>query len=131
MTEVPSRTDSLPALPPVAAQLPPAEAASAPPVPAADAGFNLSLGVEALGTRARGIPVLGGLAAVFGVAALFTDPLVLGPLGLLFGLAALFRGQFGLAAIGGISGLVALAISPAFWVLIGLAWLWSWVWSWF
>ena len=139
MTEGPSRPDALPDMPPAATPLPPVEAApvssalasQAPaPAPVPDAGFNLGLGVEELGTRARGLPVLGGLAAVFGVAALFKAPLVLGPLGFLFGLAALVRRQFGLGAIGGVSGLVALAISPSFWGLLGLAWAWSWLWGW-
>lgn len=99
-----------------------------PPAPAdGAAGFALSLAGQDRGTRARGIPVLGGLAAIFGVAALFKAPVVLAPLGIFFALAALLRGQAGLAAIGGVSGVVALAISPVFWTLIGLAWLGSWL----
>lgn len=90
-------------------------------------GFVLSLGAEDPGARARGIPVLGGLAAIFGIVALFKAPIVLGPLGILFGLAALLRGQAALAAIGGVTGIVALAISPMFWALFGLAWLGSWL----
>lgn len=90
-------------------------------------GFVLSLGADDLGARARGIPVLGGLAAIFGIVALFKAPVVLGPLGILFGLAALLRGQAGLGAIGGVTGVVALAISPMFWALFGLAWLGGWL----
>lgn len=98
-----------------------------PPAPPAisDAEFGLSLEMQNLGARARGIPILGGLAAIFGVAALFKAPLVLAPLGLLFALTALFRRQVGLAVIGGVSAVVALAITPAVWILFGLAWLYD------
>ncbi len=68
-------------------------------------------------------PVLGGLAVIFGIAALFKAALLLAPLALAFALlAALFR-QFSWAAIGGVSGLAALAISPWFWGIVGMAWL--------
>jgi hypothetical protein len=105
----------------------PAPAVPAAPPAISDAEFGLSLEMRDLGARARSIPILGGLAAVFGVAALFKAPLVLAPLGLLFALAALFRRQLGLAVIGGVSAVVALAISPVFWAVIGLAWLGSWL----
>ena len=101
---------------------------AAPPTPPpviSDAAFGLSLEMQSLGARARSIPILGGLAAVFGVAALFKAPLVLAPLGLLFALAALFRRQVGLAVIGGVSAVVALAITPTVWILFGLAWLYD------
>jgi hypothetical protein len=68
-------------------------------------------------------PVLGSLAVIFGIAALFKATLLLAPLALVFALlAALFR-QFSWAAIGGISGLAALATSPWFWGIVGMAWL--------
>jgi hypothetical protein len=67
-------------------------------------------------------PVLGSLAVIFGIAALFKATLLLGPLALAFaGLAVLGR-QFSWAAIGGIAGLAALATSPWFWGILGLAW---------
>ena len=110
-----------------AAAMPVQAAPTPPPAVISDAEFGLSLEMRDLGARARGIPILGGLAAVFGVAALFKAPLVLAPLGLLFALAALFRRQVGLAVIGGVSAVVALAISPVFWAVIGLAWLGSWL----
>jgi len=113
---------------PVAHRGPAAVQAQAVPPPAlSDAEFGLALELQGLGARVRSIPVLGGLAAIFGVAALFKAPLVLAPLGLLFALAALFRRQVGLAAIGGISAGVALAISPVFWAVIGFAWLGGWL----
>jgi hypothetical protein len=68
-------------------------------------------------------PVLGSLAVIFGIAALFKATLLLAPLALVFAmLAALFR-QFSWAAIGGISGLAALATSPWFWGIVGMTWL--------
>jgi hypothetical protein len=68
-------------------------------------------------------PVIGSLAVIFGIAALFKATLLLAPLALVFALlAALFR-QFSWAAIGGISGLVALATSPWFWGIVGMTWL--------
>ena len=68
-------------------------------------------------------PVLGSLAVIFGIAALFKATLLLAPLALVFSLlAALFR-QFSWAAIGGISGLAALATSPWFWGIVGMTWL--------
>jgi hypothetical protein len=103
----------------------PVQAASVPPPAISDAEFGLSLEMRDLGVRARSIPILGGLAAVFGVAALFKAPLVLAPLGLLFALAALFRRQVGLAVIGAVSAVVALAITPTVWILFGLAWLYD------
>jgi hypothetical protein len=72
-------------------------------------------------------PILGGLAAVFGIVALFKATLFLAPLGLLFALAAALRRQFAWAAIGGIAAVVALATSPMFWGLLGLAWLVGWL----
>jgi hypothetical protein len=72
-------------------------------------------------------PILGGLAAVFGIAALFKATLFLAPLGLLFALAAAFRRQFAWAAIGAVAAAVALATSPLFWGLLGAAWLVGWL----
>ena len=127
-------TDSAPHLPSSdrrdlqAAPIPlPGARRAAPAAPGREAGLVLSVATEDLGGRTRGIPVLGGLAAIFGIVALFKAPVVLGPLGILFGLAALLRGQAGLGLIGGVTGLVALAISPMFWALFGLAWLGSWL----
>lgn len=68
-------------------------------------------------------PILGSLAVIFGIAALFKATLLLAPLALVFALlAALFR-QFSWAAIGGISGLAALGTSPWFWGIVGMTWL--------
>jgi hypothetical protein len=68
-------------------------------------------------------PILGSLAVIFGIAALFKATLLLAPLALVLALlAALFR-QFTWAAIGGISGLAALATSPWFWGIVGMTWL--------
>jgi hypothetical protein len=67
-------------------------------------------------------PILGSLALIFGLTALWQAPLLFGPLGALFGFAALLRGQFWFAAVGGMTGLAALAASPAFWALFGLGW---------
>ncbi|MGH6931691.1 MAG: hypothetical protein ACREEE_04590 [Dongiaceae bacterium] len=72
-------------------------------------------------------PVLGSLAAVFGIVALFKAALFLAPLGLAFAIAAGCRRQYGWALIGAVSAVVALAISPAFWTLFGLAWLLNWL----
>jgi hypothetical protein len=79
-------------------------------------------------------PVLGCLAAIFGIAALFKATLILAPLGLGFAAAAVFARQFSWAAVGGIASLVALLISPLFWTILGLAWLierlsrlWGWI----
>lgn len=102
-----------------------------PPAPPPDAGFSLAPWPDGgTGFRVdggRGIPILGGLAAIFGIAALFNAPIVLGPLALAFGVAALFRRQVSLGVIGGIAGLVALLISPMFWALLGLGWLAGWL----
>src|SRR5215472_16068775 len=68
-------------------------------------------------------PVLGCLAAVFGIAALFKATLILAPLGLGFAVAAIFARQFSWAAVGGIAAVVALLISPLFWAILGLDWL--------
>lgn len=132
MTERPpypdSREPSAPIPLPVSRRAPTIVPVPPPAAPAPqDAGFALSFGIQELGPRGRGVPVLGGLAAIFGVAALFQAPVVLGPLAILFAVAALFRGQAGLAAIGGISAVVALAISPVFWAVLGVAWLGSWL----
>lgn len=67
-------------------------------------------------------PVVGSLAVIFGVAALFKATLLLGPLALVFAFLAAIRQQLSWAAIGGIAGLAALATSPWFWGLVGLAW---------
>jgi hypothetical protein len=72
-------------------------------------------------------PVLGTLAAVFGIVALFKATLFLAPLGLAFAIAAGCCRQFGWALIGAASAVVALAISPAFWTLLGAAWLLKWL----
>jgi hypothetical protein len=82
-------------------------------------------------------PILGSLAVIFGIAALFKATLLLGPLALAFALFAAIGRQFSWAAIGGIAGLAALATSPWFWGILGLAWvveyfgLGSWYTSWF
>lgn len=68
-------------------------------------------------------PILGSLALIFGLAALFTAPLLFGPLGALFGLAALLRGQFWFAAVGGLTGLAGLAAAPSFWAILGFGWI--------
>lgn len=78
-------------------------------------------------------PVLGCLAAIFGIAALFKATIVLAPLGLGFAVAAMIARQFSWAAVGGIAALVALLISPVFWTILGLAWLieqLGWLWRW-
>ena len=67
-------------------------------------------------------PVLGSLAVIFGIAALFKATLLLGPLALVFAVLAALGRQFSWAAIGGIAGLAALATSPWFWGILGLAW---------
>jgi hypothetical protein len=67
-------------------------------------------------------PVLGSLAVIFGIAALFKATLLLGPLALIFAFLAAIGRQFSWAAIGGIAGLAALATSPWFWGIVGLAW---------
>ena len=123
-----SRPDSAPIPLPVARRAPTPAVAPAPPLPPARAqpGFDLSFAVPETG-RPRGVPVLGGLAAIFGVAALFKAPGVLAPLAFLFAIGALFRRQAGWAAIGSVAGVVALVISPVFWAVVGLAWLGSWL----
>jgi hypothetical protein len=68
-------------------------------------------------------PVLGSLAVIFGIAALFKATLLLAPLALVFALLAAIGRQFSWAAIGGIAGLAALATSPWFWGIVGMAWL--------
>jgi hypothetical protein len=77
-------------------------------------------------------PILGSLAVIFGVAALFTGTLVLAPLALVLAVVAgLFR-QIPWAVIGGSAAIVALATSKYFWALLGLAWLInrvSWLWG--
>lgn len=82
-----------------------------------------------MGARARSVPILGGLAAIFGICSLFKAPLALGPLAIIFGMAALCRRQVSLGAIGGIAGLVGLLISPTFWAVVGLGWLGTWLWA--
>jgi hypothetical protein len=67
-------------------------------------------------------PVLGTLAVIFGIAALFKATLLLAPLALVFALLAALRRQLSWAAIGGIAGMAALATSPWFWGILGLAW---------
>lgn len=126
-SQPPSRPPATPIPLPVTPRAVPAPAnVSVPPV-ARRFGFDLSFGRPAAAAAPSGVPVLGALSAIFGVAALFKAPVVLAPLAFLFGLGALFRRQTGLAAIGGIAGAVALAISPVFWTLVGLAWLGSWL----
>ena len=68
-------------------------------------------------------PILGSLAVIFGVAALFTGTLVLAPLALIVALAAGIFRQIPWAVIGGAAATVALATSKYFWALLGLAWL--------
>ena len=67
-------------------------------------------------------PVLGSLAVIFGIAALFKATLLLAPLALVFALLAALCRQLSWAAIGGIAGMAALATSPWFWGILGLAW---------
>ncbi len=104
-----------------------------PPLAARPPSGDLPLSWEAaeIGARVRAVPILGGLAVIFGIGALFKAPLVLGPLAMAFGLAALCRRQVSLGAIGGIAGLVGLLISPLFWTLVGLGWVGAWLWAWF
>lgn len=68
-------------------------------------------------------PILGALAVIFGITALYKATLVLAPIALLVGAAALFRRQGGWGLIGIGAAVVALAITPSFWALLGLAWL--------
>jgi hypothetical protein len=72
-------------------------------------------------------PILGSLAVIFGVAALFTGTLVLAPLGIVLALAAGIFRQIPWAVIGAASAVVALATSKYFWALLGLAWLLDWL----
>jgi hypothetical protein len=75
-------------------------------------------------------PILGSLAVIFGVAALFTGfpgRLLLAPLALAVALAAGFFRQTSWAVIGSASAVVALATSESFWALLGLAWLLDWL----
>jgi hypothetical protein len=72
-------------------------------------------------------PILGSLAVIFGVAALFTGTLVLAPLGIVLALAAGIFRQVPWAVIGAASAVVALATSKYFWALLGLAWLLDWL----
>jgi hypothetical protein len=77
-------------------------------------------------------PILGSLAVIFGVAALFTGTLVLAPLALVLAVAAGIFRQIPWAIIGGASATVALATSKYFWALLGLAWLINrvgWLWN--
>jgi hypothetical protein len=77
-------------------------------------------------------PVLGSLAVIFGVAALFTGTLVLAPLALALALAAGIFRQLPWAIIAGASATVALVTSKYFWALLGLAWLINrvgWLWG--
>lgn len=135
MTEPVPHPDPRPESAPIRLPLPrraatPMPSSIAPESPAAarkDAGLTLAFGLQDVDSGARRVPVLGGLAVIFGIAALFNAPIALGPLAILFALGALLRGQAGLAAIGGISAVVALAISPVFWTVVGLAWLGSWL----
>ena len=75
-------------------------------------------------------PILGSLAVIFGVAALFTafpGRLILAPLALAVALSAgLFR-QTSWAVIGAAAAAVALVTSESFWALVGLAWLLNWL----
>ena len=71
------------------------------------------------------LPVLGVLAATFGVIALFQSPIILGPVAVVLGGAAVWRGQTGLGIIGIGAGLAALATSITFWGAVGLGWLWT------
>jgi hypothetical protein len=77
-------------------------------------------------------PILGSLAVIFGVAALFTGTLVLAPLAIVLALAAGIFRQIPWAVIGGAAATVALATSKYFWALLGLAWLINrvgWLWN--
>jgi hypothetical protein len=72
-------------------------------------------------------PILGSLAVIFGVAALFTGTLVLAPLAVVFAVAAALFRQIPWSVIGASSAAVALATSKYFWALLGLAWLIDWL----
>jgi len=72
-------------------------------------------------------PILGSLAVIFGVAALFTGTLVLAPLALVLALVAGIFRQIPWTVIGGAAATVALATSKYFWALLGLAWLIDWL----
>lgn len=73
-------------------------------------------------------PVVGALAAVFGIAALFGKAtLMLAPLAILFSLVALCLRQFTWAAIGASTAIAALATSIWFWTLLGAGWVAAWL----
>lgn len=72
-------------------------------------------------------PIIGSLAVIFGVVALFKATVVLAPLGLFCALLAAGFRQYGWAAIGAGAAIAALLTSPAFWTLLGLAWLIDWI----
>jgi len=73
-------------------------------------------------------PVVGALAAVFGIAALFGKAtLMLAPLAIIFSLVALCLRQFTWAAIGASTAIVALATSIWFWTLLGAGWVAAWL----
>jgi len=108
-----------------------------PPMPVAPVETVQPLPIVTVATTAAPAtpwqpPILGSLAVIFGVAALFTGTLVLAPLALVLAVAAgLFR-QIPWAVIGGSAAIVALATSKYFWALLGLAWLInrvSWLWG--
>ena len=87
-----------------------------------DARFDVAP-IPATAEPLRPPPILGALAVIFGVTALYKATLILAPIALLVGAAALFRRQGGWGLIGMGAAVVALAITPSFWALLGLAWL--------
>ena len=68
-------------------------------------------------------PILGALTVIFGVTSLYQATLLLAPLAIVLGGIAVLRrrhARWGWIGIG--AAAAALAITPAFWALIGLAW---------
>jgi hypothetical protein len=94
----------------------------AAPVPI-DARFEITQGAADSGRPMRAPPILGALAVIFGVTALYKATLMLAPIALVLGIIALFRRQGGWGLIGMGAAAVALVIDPTFWGLLGLAWL--------
>jgi hypothetical protein len=87
---------------------------------------RLRLGPVSLpGQKSWSPPITGALAVIFGVAALFKDPIVLAPMAILLAFVAGFRGHHGWAVIGLGSALAGLLTSAWFWTLLGLAWLYQ------
>lgn len=88
-----------------------------------DARFEIAETRGDSGRPMRAPPILGTLAVIFGVTALYKATLFLAPIALALGIIAVFRRQAGWGLIGMGAAFVALVIDPAFWGLVGLAWL--------